>query len=55
MIAASGSIGHFAFPVRIQRNGQFFSVAEVVEDGDDRWLERVGRDPAAHSTKCTIA
>jgi hypothetical protein len=45
MIAASGSIGHFAFPVRIQRNGRFFSVAEVVEDGDGRWLERVGRDP----------
>jgi hypothetical protein len=21
------------------------SVAEVVEDGDGRWLERVGRDP----------
>ncbi len=45
MIAAAGCIGHFAFPVRLQRNGQFFSVAEVVEDGDDRWLERVGRDP----------
>jgi hypothetical protein len=45
MIAASGSIGHFAFPARIQKNGKFFSVAEVVEDGDDRWLERVGRDP----------
>lgn len=45
IIAASGSIGHFAFPVRIHRNGRFFSVAEVVEDGDDRWLERVGRDP----------
>ena len=45
MIAASGSIAHFAFPVRIQQNGEFFCVAEIVEDGDDRWLERVGRDP----------
>ena len=45
MIAASGSISHFAFPIRIEQNGAFFCVAEVVEDGDDRWLERVGLDP----------
>ena len=45
MIAVSGSIAHFAFPVRIQQNGKFFCVAEMIEDGDDRWLERVGRDP----------
>jgi hypothetical protein len=45
MIAASGSVGHFAFPVRVQMNGKFFSVAEVVEKGNGRWLERVGRDP----------
>lgn len=45
MIAAAGSIGHFAFPVRVQQDGRFLCVAEVIEDGDDRWLERVGRDP----------
>ena len=45
MIAASGSIAHFAFPVRVQQDGQFFCVAELVENGDERWLERVGRDP----------
>lgn len=45
MIEASGSIGHFAFPIRVQHNGEFFCVAEVVEDGDDRWLTRVGLDP----------
>ncbi len=41
----SGHPGHFAFPVRVQQNGQFFSTADVVEDGDDRYLERVGLDP----------
>ena len=44
-IAASGSHGHFAFQVRVQRNAQFFSIADMMEDGDDRWLERLGRDP----------
>ena len=46
MIAAAGSAGHFAFHVRLQRNAQFFSIADMVEDGDDRWLARLGRDPA---------
>ena len=45
MIEAAGSIGHFAFPIRLQRNGKFFCLAEVVEDGDDRWLTRAGLDP----------
>jgi len=45
MIAAAGSAGHFAFHVRLQRNAQFFSIADMVEDGDDRWLARLGRDP----------
>jgi len=41
-IDATGSRGHFAFPVRVQRNGTFHGVLDVVEDGDDRWLERLG-------------
>jgi hypothetical protein len=44
-IAEAGSMGHFAFQVRVQRNAQFFSIADMMEDGDDRWLERLGRDP----------
>jgi len=41
----TGSRGHFAFPVRVERNGSFFAVVDMVEDGDDRYLERVGLDP----------
>ncbi len=41
----AGSDYHLAFPVRIQSNGQFHAVYDFVEDGDDRWLERMGRDP----------
>lgn len=41
----AGSAYHLAFPVRIQQNGQFFSIADFVEDGDDRFLERIGRNP----------
>ena len=45
MIAAAGSGGHFSFLVRLQRNARFFSIAHLMEDGDDRWLDRMGRDP----------
>jgi hypothetical protein len=41
----AGTGYHLAFPVRIQKNGAFFSVADFVEDADDRWLERLGLDP----------
>ena len=36
---------HLAFPVRVQHNGEFFAVYDFVEDGDNRWLERLGMDP----------
>lgn len=39
-----GSPYHYAFPVRMERNGQFFSITDMVEDGDDRFLDRVGLD-----------
>ncbi len=42
--AAAGVPGHFAFPVRVQQNGQFFSVANFVENGDAEWLARLGFD-----------
>lgn len=45
MVAAAGSDGHFCFQVRVQRNGQFFSIADLMEDADERWIERLGRGP----------
>jgi hypothetical protein len=44
IIRNTGHPGHFAFPVRIQQNAAFFNTADLVEDGDDRYLERVGLD-----------
>jgi len=41
----AGSPCHFAFPIRVQQNAAFFSVADMVEDGDDRYTDRVGLDP----------
>ena len=44
-VARAGGVGHFSFQVRVQRNGSFFGVEDMVEDGDDYFLSRVGRDP----------
>ena len=41
----SGVNAHFAFTVRVEQNGQFFSTADFVEDGDDVYLERAGLNP----------
>jgi hypothetical protein len=41
----AGADAHYAFPVHVRRNGEFFGVYDLVEDGDDRLLERNGRDP----------
>ena len=41
----AGSPAHYAFAVRVQQNGQFYSVANVVEKGGERFLDRVGLDP----------
>lgn len=41
----AGSPDHFAFPIRVQRNAGFHGVFDLVEDGDDRMLERNGLDP----------
>jgi hypothetical protein len=43
--AQAGALAHFAIPVRVQQNGRFFSVANLVENGDDNFLERLGLDP----------
>lgn len=45
MIQEAGSVGHFAFQVRVQRNAAFHAILDMMEDADDRWMERVGRDP----------
>ena len=44
-VARGGADGHFAFQVRVQRNGAFFGLEDLVEDGDDYFLSRLGRDP----------
>jgi hypothetical protein len=36
---------HFAFPVRLQSNAVFYGTAHIVENGDDNFLKRIGRDP----------
>lgn len=41
----AGSAYHFVIPVRVQQNGRFFSVAHLVENGDDNYLRRLGYDP----------
>ncbi len=41
----AGGTHHFAFPVRVQLNGAFYGVLDMMEDGDDRMLERNGLDP----------
>ena len=45
MIREAGSAGHFAFQVRVQRNAEFHAILDMIEDADDRWLERMGLDP----------
>ncbi len=45
MFSRSGVSSHWAFPVRVQTNGTFYGIFDLVEDGDDRFLERVALDP----------
>ena len=44
-IAEGGSAAHFSFQTRVQMNNTFFGIFDYVEDADDLWLERLGRDP----------
>ena len=43
--ADAGAVSHFAFPVRVQQDGAFLGIYDLVEDGDDDYLERNGLDP----------
>lgn len=44
MYNMGGVPAHWAFPVRIQQNGEFLGTWDMVEDGDDIYTERVGLD-----------
>lgn len=41
----AGAAAHFCLPVRVQLNGKFHGVMDLMEKGDDRMLERNGLDP----------
>ncbi len=40
----SGGVSMFSFPIRIHLNGSFWGIEDMVEHGDDLWLDRIGRD-----------
>jgi CotH protein/lamin tail-like protein len=42
----SGVAAHFAYTVRVEQNGNFFSTADFIEDADEIYLERAGLNPA---------
>ena len=41
----AGDPALFAFPIRVEKNGEFFSTADFVEDADRRTLDRWGLNP----------
>lgn len=41
----AGHAHHVAFPVRVQRNGEFFSIHDWVGEAGKDYLERLGLDP----------
>jgi CotH kinase protein/Lamin Tail Domain len=45
VLRLSGVRAHFAFPARMQRNGQLYGLVDIVENGDASYLERAGFDP----------
>ena len=42
--AGPTSPSHYVVPVRVQSNAVFYGTAHIVENGDDNYLERIGRD-----------
>ena len=40
----SGGMSLFSFPIRIHLNGSFWGIEDMVEHGDENWLDRIGRD-----------
>src|SRR5208283_5236971 len=45
VIARAGAVAFCSFPMRIQLNGAFWGIEDMVEKGDELFLERIGRDP----------
>ncbi|MEY2408137.1 MAG: hypothetical protein QOF48_807 [Verrucomicrobiota bacterium] len=41
----AGVPAHYTFPLRVQQNGTFFCVSVFSEQGNDKYLERIGYDP----------
>src|SRR6185436_498463 len=35
---------HFVVPVRVQSNGVFHGIMNIVEKGDENYVQRIGRD-----------
>jgi hypothetical protein len=52
----AGVAAHFAYTVRVQQNGGFFSTADFVEDADEIYLERAGlnRDGALYKAYSNV-
>jgi len=45
IVELAGAYGHFSFPTRVQLNGSFFGIEDMVESGDEYFLSRLGLDP----------
>ena len=45
VLRESGVAAHFAFTVRVQQNGEFYSIQDIIEDPDETYLERAGLNP----------
>ena len=41
----AGVRAHYTFPLRVQQNETFFCVTTFSEQGNDKYLERIGNDP----------
>jgi hypothetical protein len=41
----AGGAHHFVQPVRVQQNGVFFAIYDMLENGDNNYLKRLGKDP----------
>jgi len=49
----AGAVGCISFPMRVQRNGQFYSVAVFVEEPEEEFLTRQNLDPEGALYKMT--
>lgn len=46
LFASTGHIAsHWAYPIRVQQNGAFWGTYDLVENGDEDFIDRAGLDP----------